>query len=93
MANNYKNSPSFYNSVKWQKLRNKIIDKQPYCTICMKTWSLQVDHIIEFKNNPELFFDENNLQTLCINCHSIKSGIELLFPAFVINNNIVFTLD
>jgi 5-methylcytosine-specific restriction endonuclease McrA len=29
------------------------------------------------RGNEELFFDENNLQTLCHSCHAIKTAQEI----------------
>lgn len=35
---------------------------------------LVVDHIKEIEDYPELALDEDNLQTLCVNCHNKKHG-------------------
>jgi len=33
-----------------------------------------VDHIIPHRGNPQLFWDENNHQSLCTNCHNFKTA-------------------
>ncbi|WP_277674556.1 HNH endonuclease, partial [Piscibacillus halophilus] len=33
-----------------------------------------VDHIKEIEDYPELALEEDNLQTLCVNCHNYKHG-------------------
>ncbi|MFD2628796.1 HNH endonuclease [Oceanobacillus kapialis] len=35
---------------------------------------LVVDHIKEIEDYPELALEEDNLQTLCVNCHNKKHG-------------------
>lgn len=37
-----------------------------------KKIALVVDHIKELEDHPDLAFDEENLETLCVNCHNIK---------------------
>jgi len=72
----------WYNTAKWQKLRNYVIENEPLCRMCLKehnrvTPAVMVDHIIPVKGTTdedmELFYDINNLQPLCDNCHQIKT--------------------
>jgi len=35
---------------------------------------LVVDHIKELEDYPELALDDDNLETLCVNCHNKKHG-------------------
>ena len=65
-----------YASLKWRELREKQLWLQPYCSLCKSTFNLQVDHIVEHKDRDELFWNINNLQTLCCNCHAKKSNLE-----------------
>jgi 5-methylcytosine-specific restriction protein A len=58
-------------------LRNKILKEQPFCIKCGSNSDLQVDHIIPPRGNEELFFNEDNLQTLCRLCHSVKTNNEI----------------
>jgi 5-methylcytosine-specific restriction protein A len=32
-----------------------------------------VDHIRPHRNDPELFWNSENFQSLCVQCHSIKT--------------------
>lgn len=61
-----------YNN-KWVKLRNKYINEHPYCVLCWATRKLHVDHIVPHNNNMDLFWDYDNLQTLCLSCHTGKT--------------------
>ena len=35
-----------------------------------------VDHKIPWDGNSKLFWDTNNWQPLCVNCHNVKTGAE-----------------
>jgi 5-methylcytosine-specific restriction endonuclease McrA len=72
----------WYNTTKWTKLRNYILDKEPLCRMCLKennriTPAVMVAHIISIKGTSEedykLFFDAENLQPLCDSCHIKKT--------------------
>lgn len=39
-----------------------------------KTIQLNVDHIEELQDRPDLALDPDNLQTLCVRCHNKKHG-------------------
>jgi 5-methylcytosine-specific restriction protein A len=51
-----------------------------FCETCLKngrhTPSEVVDHIIPHKGDPNLFWDVENWQGLCVVCHNIKSAKE-----------------
>lgn len=50
-----------------RKTYEKIVEEQPYCQLCGKTWDLHIHHIIyrsQLGNN-----DERNLIRLCSDCH------------------------
>ena len=74
-----RSSEGFYNTSRWRTLRRKQLEKQPYCALCGSEIDLSVDHIQNADGNEELFFDENNLQTLCRTCHSQKTHAENFF--------------
>lgn len=63
----------------WKQMREDHLWKEPQCVVCKTTLNLQVDHIFEHKGNKDLFYDPNNLQTLCISCHGFKSSYEHIF--------------
>lgn len=64
-------------SHRWKRMRRKKISDNPLCEICdsmgvVKPAS-EVHHIVPIESDParmeELCFDENNLQSLCHDCH------------------------
>jgi 5-methylcytosine-specific restriction protein A len=66
-----------YASKVWKQLRKIILTNNPMCVHCLNddtiTIATDVDHIIDHKGNVKLFYDINNLQSLCHNCHSKKT--------------------
>lgn len=64
-----------YHNQKWKKLREKKLSQNPLCEVCFKTGE-EVDHILNHKGNVVLFFEFENLQTLCKKCHARKSMME-----------------
>jgi 5-methylcytosine-specific restriction enzyme A len=67
----------FYHTTAWFRLKNAQLKKVPYCEICGKTDNLQVHHDIPPRGNTELFFDPNNLRTVCAVCHKIITAKEI----------------
>ena len=68
-----------YNA-RWDRLSKLFRKNNPFCAICEKNGILKigqcVDHIIPHKDDKELFWDSDNLQTLCFSCHGIKTAGE-----------------
>ena len=73
------------NSAEWLAIAAQVRLESPYCVACEKlgvrtTYSivrgklqqLHVDHI----DGDDANHSRSNLQTLCVNCHGIKTGIE-----------------
>lgn len=73
-------SKRLYKTVRWQRLRKKVLLASPLCSECARqgkiTPATVVDHIVPHKGNLELFWDENNLQALCKSCHDRKTAKE-----------------
>lgn len=67
---------SLYNTKNWILIRNKHLLKQPFCFFCDSTHLLQVDHIFDHKGNLYLFNDSRNLQTLCVEHHTLKGALD-----------------
>lgn len=65
---------------RWRKLRNWFIHAHPYCAECLKRGrfvaATDVDHIVPHKGDPSLFWNVENLQALCHECHSRKTASE-----------------
>lgn len=65
---------------RWRKLRARFLADHPLCAECLKTGravpATDVDHIVPHRGNPDLMWDEGNLQALCHSCHSRKTASE-----------------
>ena len=72
-----RSNEAFYKTSEWRKLRKEHLKENNYCVWCGCNNDLSVDHITPPKGNPDLFFNENNLQTLCRACHRIKTAREI----------------
>jgi 5-methylcytosine-specific restriction endonuclease McrA len=71
---------ALYNTVRWRKLRNRILNEQPQCSRCgigRNEATLHVHHTIEPRGNEELFFDETNLVPVCESCHRVLTAREI----------------
>ena len=68
-----------YRSAEWRKLREIKLENDPYCEECkrkgIRTWAIIVDHIIPIRKGGDPW-DENNLQSLCVECHNSKTARE-----------------
>lgn len=70
---------AFYKSQAWVKKRQEILERDHWeCQRCARNGlltsreeKLVVHHILELKDYPELRLDDDNLETLCFNCHEI----------------------
>lgn len=62
-----------YKTARWQHMRDVQRDKQPLCEFCLQSEDVVVadvvDHIRPHKGDETLFFDADNLQSLCKECH------------------------
>ena len=66
-----------YRKAIWRQLRGVAMARDAYtCRICGAFHGLQIDHIIPVQEAPHRVYDLNNLQTLCIRCHSRKTARE-----------------
>lgn len=76
------NTDSLYKSMYWENKREEILRRDHYqCQRCLgkfgdvKRIKLKkantVHHIVELKDNPDLMLDDDNLISLCNNCHNI----------------------
>jgi len=64
----------------WNKFSKRYREQNPLCVMCEKEGKLVlaqcVDHIIPHKGDQKLFWDLNNLQSLCHSHHSEKTARE-----------------
>ena len=64
----------------WRKVRNNFIKANPLCVICFAKGLIVpanvVDHIKPHKGDKNLFWNEDNYQSLCKPCHDAKTAKE-----------------
>lgn len=69
-----------YNSALWQRLRVIQLSKQPLCQACIVrgkvTQATVVDHLFPWNQIGKEAFVANAFQSLCPECHSVKTGLE-----------------
>jgi 5-methylcytosine-specific restriction protein A len=74
--NTYKVRKSFYNSKSWREVRAHVLHRANYeCEWCKEegrvtTEGLEVDHIEELQDRPDLRLEVDNLRVLCKACHN-----------------------
>jgi 5-methylcytosine-specific restriction protein A len=65
-----------YNCARWKNERKKFLEENPRCNRCGDEATV-VDHIIEHRGNEELFWEQSNWQSLCSDCHKMKTIREM----------------
>lgn len=69
----------FYGSSEWRAFRQSILERDNYeCQWCKAEGKvttdvhsvLEVDHIEELKDRPDLALEPGNMRTLCKDCHN-----------------------
>lgn len=65
---------------RWRKARKMFLKEHPLCVMCEKegktTPATEVHHVIPFKGDMSLFWDESNWVALCKRCHSRITATE-----------------
>lgn len=69
-----------YATAKWRKLRKRQLQAEPLCRYCLRsgfvTPATVADHIQPHRGKEWLFFDIENLQSLCTPCHNTQKRQE-----------------
>lgn len=69
-----------YQTTQWRKLRAAQLSKEPLCAGCIAggivTPAATVDHVFPWSQIGEDAFYRNLYQSLCISCHTVKTGME-----------------
>ncbi len=63
---------NLYETYRWKTFSKDFLKSHPFCYICGAK-SQVVDHIVPHRGDLSLFYDVNNVQTLCASCHSRKT--------------------
>lgn len=63
-----------YNTAAWKQLSTNVRTKNPICQCCGLVKADVCDHIIELQDDDSLGLLEENLQTLCHECHNSKTA-------------------
>lgn len=77
MPTGFEKYPKLYGSAQWKHTRLAVLDRDMYlCQQCLRmgketalTVSSPVHHKTPHKGNRILFFDPNNLESVCKDCH------------------------
>ena len=81
-----KEAKAFYNSKAWKQKRIENLKRDHFeCQDCKAraekeqrmmhlTRATEVHHIVEYKERPEIGLDDDNLVSLCTNCHNLRHG-------------------
>ena len=71
---------------RWNRARKRFLKAHPLCVKCREQGRLVkatvVDHIIPHRGDAVLFWDEENWQPLCKNCHDHKTMTEDRYQVF-----------
>jgi 5-methylcytosine-specific restriction endonuclease McrA len=69
-----------YGRSRWKRLRHVQLSEQPLCVYCLTQDIVEVativDHRTPHKGDEELFFDPDNLQSLCKRHHDSTKQME-----------------
>jgi 5-methylcytosine-specific restriction protein A len=66
-----------YQTPEWRRLKRVLIERDRVCSVCGSGSNLHVDHVTPPRGDIVLFFDIQNLQLLCEDCHRIKTAREI----------------
>lgn len=64
--------PAHANRTRWKNASRRARKAQPWCLDCGATTNLSVDHIIPFRERPDLAYAQDNLAIRCRSCNAAK---------------------
>lgn len=71
---------SMYQTQQWKQARQLQLSKQPLCQCCLLSGKVSqaqhIDHVFPWSKINKAAFYNNILQSLCPECHSVKTGLE-----------------
>jgi len=69
-----------YSDSAWDSIRTRQLSTQPLCQSCLVdsrvTQANHVDHVFPWRQLGNYAFRQNVFQSLCAECHGIKTGME-----------------
>lgn len=69
-----------YHTPQWRKRRKIQLSDHPLCASCLCNGIVKqattVDHVFPWSSLGELYFHRNIFQSLCTECHSLKTQLE-----------------
>lgn len=72
---------ALYSSRAWRNASEAYRRENPLCAECLRRGEVVagecVDHIIPHDGDLDLFWDRDNWQTLCNDCHGVKTQAEV----------------
>jgi len=79
--NKYTDYRHLYLTPRWKKLRKRVFARDGWqCVYCrdkgIVTPAQECDHRVPLIRAPELFWEENNLDSVCTECHLKKTADE-----------------
>lgn len=76
-----RHSKAVIRTARWRRLRLLALRRDGFaCVQCGSRLDLEVDHITPVRDAPELSYSLENLQVLCVSCHSRKTRGEIGLP-------------
>lgn len=96
----YRENPKIakkYKSKRWQKLRHQKLILNPLCERCLKSGIYNSAYIVHHKEyvtdlnyeNDNVFFNINNLESLCLDCHNKEHFSEEVEYSFDENGDLM----
>lgn len=60
---------TMYHTAQWRHLRAEAIADHPFCSRCGNKDNLQAHHRIPPRGDASLFYNRNNIEIICADCH------------------------
>jgi 5-methylcytosine-specific restriction protein A len=74
----HRHSRAVTRGARWRALRLQALRRDGFrCRSCGERGELEVDHIEPVRARPDLAWSLDNLQALCVSCHTRKTRSEL----------------
>jgi 5-methylcytosine-specific restriction protein A len=78
--NAIRSNNELYQLPEWRALKKKVLNDMPFCCYCgigKNESRLEVHHVVPPRGDRDLFFDYSNCISVCPDCHSKITAIEI----------------